>query len=387
MNPRLEQALEEAIDLGEVGVQVAAYVGEELIVDAWAGIADTTTGRPVDGKTLFPVFSVTKAVTATALHIQAERGFVDYEAPIAEYWPEFAANGKAKTKVRDALMHRAGIPMMPVGVTPELMCDWDWMIHQIEAYRPWFEPGTTNAYHTLVWGWLIGEIVRRTDPAHRPLGQFVQVEICEPLDIEDLHLGLPNSEIPRVAPLLADWEPQRDTDHLRENAMPVAVSAAPPVHNRHDIWQACLPGAGAIMNARSCARIFALLANGGQLNGVRLLTEERVRSFTQPRDGAEELDRVNEVQRHVGVGGYWLGGTLPPEIPADGSRPSILHQGGAGGSIGWADLDTKLAVGICHNKMQPLKPTDPATAPFMPIAEAVRAAAGDVHAGSGSQRN
>jgi CubicO group peptidase (beta-lactamase class C family) len=155
--------------MGEVGIQVAAYLGEELVVDAWTGVADTVTGRPVEGSTPFPVFSVTKAVTATALHIQAERGLVDYNAPVGAYWPEYAANGKGKTTVRDGLMHRGGIPQMPEGVTPELMCDCDWMVHQIETYNPWFEPGTTNAYHVLVWGWLIGEIVRRTDPTHRPI--------------------------------------------------------------------------------------------------------------------------------------------------------------------------------------------------------------------------
>jgi CubicO group peptidase (beta-lactamase class C family) len=376
-DPRIDRALEQALEAGELGVQVAAYLGEELIVNTWAGVADATTGRAVEATTLFAVFSVTKAVTATALHIQAERGLLEYDAHVADYWPEYAANGKATTTVRDALMHRAGIPQMPEGVTPERMCDWEWMVRQIENFEPWFEPGTTNAYHVLVWGWLIGELVRRTDPAQRPLEAFVQSEICEPLGIEDLYVGLPASEHQRVAPVYADWEPQADPEPLKERAMPLAVSPAPPVHNRPDVWQACIPGAGGIMTAHSCARLFALLANGGELDGVRLFSEARVRSFTQPRDDVEAIDRVNGVPCYVGAGGYWVGGTLPPEIPADGSRPSIIHHAGAGQSVGWADLDTKLAVALCHNKMQPLT-ADPVSGPLLPIAEAIRAVVHDL---------
>ena len=103
----------------EIGLQVAAYVDGVQVVDCWAGLADETTGRKVDGDTLFTVFSATKGVAATALHIQAQRGFINYDHPISEYWPEFAAHGKDKTTVRDALTHRCGVPQMPEGCTPE----------------------------------------------------------------------------------------------------------------------------------------------------------------------------------------------------------------------------------------------------------------------------
>jgi CubicO group peptidase (beta-lactamase class C family) len=114
-----QQAIDKTIrENGEVGMQVTVYQDGQPVVDAWGGIADETTGRKVDGATLFPSFSVIKATTATALHIQAERGLIEYEKPIAEYWPEFAANGKATATIRDALSHRLGIPYMPEGVTP-----------------------------------------------------------------------------------------------------------------------------------------------------------------------------------------------------------------------------------------------------------------------------
>ena len=157
-------AMERALGMGEVGIQVAAYLNGEQILNESVG-TQTRGGAPVDQNSLFAVFSVTKAIVATALHVQAERGLIEYSKKVADYWPEFARHGKESTTVADVLAHRAGIPQMPRGVTPELMLDWDWMIAQIEEFEPVFTPGTTNAYHELVWGWLVGELIRRTDRA------------------------------------------------------------------------------------------------------------------------------------------------------------------------------------------------------------------------------
>ncbi len=126
MDANTNQIVQQAVDIaigerGEIGLQVAAYLDGEPVVDVWGGLADETTGKKVDADTLFPVFSVTKAVTSVALHIQAERGLVDYGMPVAHYWPEFAAHGKDKGTIYDALTHRIGVPIMPLAVTPELM--------------------------------------------------------------------------------------------------------------------------------------------------------------------------------------------------------------------------------------------------------------------------
>ena len=370
---RVERAIEVARGAGEEGLGVAAYLDGELIINTWAGLADSAIGRVVDERTLFQVFSVTKAFTATALHLQAERGLVDYDLPIARYWPEFGARGKHRITVRDALCHRAGIPQMPTGVTPELMFDWDWMIRQIESYRPWFPAGTANAYHVLVWGWLIGEVIQRTDPLGRSVDRFIQQEVCEPLGITDFHLGLAKDQAHRVTRLAADWEPTRDSDHLREAAQPVAVAAAPPLHNREDTWAACLPGAGGIANAESVARLFAMLAGGGALGRTRLLSTARVHACRRPRDDSDAPDEMFETPAWIGQGGYWLGGDLRRRIPADGSLPAVLNQPGAGGSTGWAELDTGLAVAICHNRQFVVDRKDPGfTARITPIADAVR---------------
>src|SRR5262250_2653428 len=154
-NSMVQEAVDAAISKrGEIGLQVAAYVDGKQVVDVWGGLAAMTTGRQVDADTLFPVFSVTKAVTAVALHIQAERGLVDYATPIAHYWPEFGAHSKDKA-----------------------------------------------AYMSYTFGWVIGEVVRRTDPRRRPFGTFIQDEICRPLGIDSLWVGIPEAVAPRVATL------------------------------------------------------------------------------------------------------------------------------------------------------------------------------------------
>jgi CubicO group peptidase (beta-lactamase class C family) len=379
-NRVVQEAVDAAIrEGGEIGLQVAAYVDGKLVVDVWGGLADETTGRKVNGDTIFPVFSVTKAVTATALHIQAERGLIDYDTPIAHYWPAFGAHGKEKGTVRDALTHRIGIPQMPEGVTPELMCDWDWMVQRLADTKPLFAPGTKSAYLAYTFGWIIGEVVRRMDAKRRPFGRFVQEEICTPLGIDSLWLGIPDEAEPRVAKLTnmprpSPGAPGLSPEALIPIAIPPQVGVTQKVFGRADVRRACIPGAGGIMNARSAARFFAMLANGGELGGVRLLSEERVRSFSVPRANREEFDPVVWRALNLGMGGFHLGGESPPAPPVVGRNPHIVCHPGAGGSIGWADPDARLAVAICHNRM--FDAPTPEGNPFVPIGNAVREALG-----------
>jgi CubicO group peptidase (beta-lactamase class C family) len=374
---RLDAALEHALSLGEVGVQVAAYLGEEILVDTWVGSVERD-GAEVDGDTLFAVFSVTKGIVATAAHLQAERGLLDYNERVTAYWPEYGRHGKEVTTVADVLSHRAGVPQMPVGVSPETMCDWEWMIGSIEDLVPRFAPGTTNAYHELVWGWIVAELVQRTDPQRRRFPIFLDEELCQPLGISELYLGAPDSVLGRIAPVIADWEPDLSLNPLFGESMPLAVFPGPPVHNLREVRQGVHPGAGVITNARSGARLFALLANGGTMFGRKMLSPERVASFSTPRPDAGEVDRVMGWVAWIGVGGYWLGGQSPPAYPVIGPNPHTLAHPGIGGSIAWADPDLRLAVCICHNWMQPDEvqgSNDPAVNPFLDIAEAVRAMA------------
>ena len=343
-----EQVFKEAVDAaireGEVGIQFAVYKDGELVVNVWGGVADETTGRKVDAETLFNVFSVTKAITGTALHIQAERGLVSYDAPIARYWPEFAARGKHNATVTDALSHRTGLPEMPAGVTPEQMADYDWMVDALAKMKPIFEPGTTNAYHSYTWGWIVSEIVARTDPKQRPFRQFVADEIATPLQINDLWMGLPPEDEPRVARMTNTHTSVADQSTLRGRTMPEAVAGTEDIFGQSIIRRAVIPGAGGIFKATSVARFFALLAGEGELDGVRLLSRERVQNCLTPRTDTDKPDVAGGNVRRVSNGGFWLA------APGVVGRGRILSHPGLGGSIGWADLDNHLAVAVCHNR-------------------------------------
>ncbi len=375
-NAKVQAAIDAAVRDGrEVGLQVAAYLGEELVIDAWGGIADPATRRPVDSDTLFNVYSVTKAVAATALHIQADRGLIDYETPIAKYWPEYAANGKEKTTVRDALTHRACVPQMPEDVTPERMCDWDWMTQRIAQLKPLAEPGTKTLYLSMTFGWIIGELVRRSDPQHRSLGRFVREEIAQPLGIGDLWIGIPDhvegriaKQIDAITPVPPEYLPP-----LFLASMPPQVGLTPVVFERPDVRRAEVAGVGGIFTARSEARFWAMLANEGTLDGVRILSQELAATLNRPRANSDEPDPVMfNIPIPISVGGFWLGGSHPPVCSAKHAR-ALCHPG-QGGSIGWADPQTKLAVAICHNRL--FNASSVAEDSILPIANAVREALG-----------
>ena len=370
----VQQALDYATrEGGEIGVQVAAYLDGKLVVDAWSGVADPATGRMVDGETLFNVFSVTKAVAATALHILADRGHIEYSAPVARYWPEYGVHGKQRTTVRDVLTHRACVPQMPDGVTPERMCDWQWMTESIAGLTPLAEPGTKTLYLSMTFGWIVGELVRRTDPKRRSLGRFVHEEIAQPLGITDLWIGIPDAVEPRIAKLTDAMVPV-PTEYLPPlfvASMPDAVALNPTVFERADVRRAEVAGVGGIFNARSEARFWAMLAGGGEIDGVRLLSKELVETLNTPRVRSEEPDPVMfGFPIPISIGGFWCGGNYPPVTAAQ--SPRALCHPGQGNSIGWADPDTGLAVAICHNKL--FNPTSWEEDPLLPIALAIREA-------------
>jgi CubicO group peptidase (beta-lactamase class C family) len=335
----------------EIGVQVCAWQGEKQIVDCWAGLAESGTSRKVDGDTLFNVYSVSKAVTATALHIQAERGLVEYDAPVATYWPDFAQAGKGDVTVRQVLSHVSGVLRMPPDVTPELMTNWDWMCMRIAEMPGAYPAGSRSSYQAMTFGWLIGEVVRRTDPKRRPFGQFIREEIAEPLGATDLWMGIPSEAEPRIAKLDDVAVYVVPEGNIMREAQPLSVDLMPDPFERPYVRRACIPAVGGIFNARSVARFWAMLANGGQLGGVRLLSEARVASFAAPRPHFEDADPVFfGMKVPIGWAGFWLGGAELPPVSAPRNMRALCHPG-MGGSIGWADPDLKLAVAFCHNRM------------------------------------
>jgi CubicO group peptidase (beta-lactamase class C family) len=348
----------------ELGLQVAAYVDGELVVDAWAGVADEVSRQQVNGDTLFTTWSTTKGFVATCLHILADRGHVDYDAPVATYWPEFAAYGKEGTTVRHVLTHSAGIPHMPKGVTPEMMTDWEAMCSAIAKHEPLWKPGTKTGYHFWTFGWIVGEIIRRVDG--RAIAQFVQEELCQPLGIGDFYLGIPDAVEDRVATLIQEPMPtdvETEPNDLLLRVEPPQVTSAEVV-NRFDVRRASIPGCGGIMNARSIARHYAMLAGYGVLDGTRILSEERVNMIRALQTDAP--DEVYGVQIPKSLG-YFLGGDVNQKWSrAMGSSGEEFGHPGAGGSLGFADPARRLGFGLAKNLM---KGND--TTAFV-VAEAIR---------------
>lgn len=375
-NAAVQDAIDRAIaDRGEIGVQVAAYLHGELVIDAWGGLADRDAGVRVDGDTLFNVFSVTKGVVATALHIQAERGLVEYDRPVAEYWPAYGANGKEAVTVRDALSHRTGTPQMPAGVTVDTIGDWDAMAAGCAALPPLLPVGSP-AYQSFSFGWVIGEIVRRTDPARRGFRDFVRQEIAEPLGIADLWIGTDPAVEPRIARLVNGdgHHPLPQEGSLMELSMPNAIRLVPEVYEQTQVRRACVPGTGGIFTARAGARFFAMLANGGELDGVRLLSPERIAMACERREGGLEPDPVFfGAVMPISQGGYWLcDGIMPNTCPM--KSPRAIGSPGVGGSLAWADPDSGLAVAFCHNHMT--NPREGDRQPCSEIADVIRESLG-----------
>jgi CubicO group peptidase (beta-lactamase class C family) len=325
------------------GAQVAVYLDGKLVVDAWAGVADVRTGAPVTADTLFPVFSTTKGLQATVMHILAERGQIDYDKPIAHYWPEFAANGKESITLRHALSHSSGLPYMPVDIDHPQLCDWDTMCRLMAQQRPAFAPGEKTFYHPVTYGWILGEVARRVDGRH--FQPFVEAEISGPLGIEDsMFAGIPADREKDVAYLEEIFEPKP----VDPNALPppppnpAEQGVSPcmnPLHewmNRSDARRACIPASNGIMTARAIARHYASLLPGG-VDGVEILPPERIRIASElqiPKTGFIEGVTTKAL-------GYGLG---------DGGIPTSFGHGGYGGSAGYGDVPHRLGVGVTRNQ-------------------------------------
>ena len=349
-----------ALERGDVGVQVAVWGPDGLVAEGWGGTIDTGGSRVVAADTLFPVYSVTKGITAAALQVQIARGLLRLEDRVVDYWPEYAQAGKEATTVLDMVTHRAGLSEMPEDATPERTADWDWMVNRLAGMAPVYAPGTTNAYHSVTWGWLVGELVCRTDPAHRPFGTFVHEELFAPIAVDDCYMVLPPEADNRLVSVGGQvfWpgRPPRDQPEAPMD----------PGNYRH-----CAPSGGVVTTARACARFFAMLANGGVLDGVRVLPEELLLASLEPRPDALTPDATAGRVRYIGRGGWWLGGEAPPAEPLVGFGRRMLWHPGLGGSTGVADLDRGYGYAFCHNRLLRWEAVPRDEHAFGAIAEAV----------------
>jgi len=351
---------------GPGGAAACVYYDGEKVVDLWGGTRNRA-GDPWESDTVSISFSTTKGIASTLLHMYVDRGAIDLDAPVATYWPEFAQAGKEAITVRQVMCHEAGLyglaDMVEHG---NEMLDWDRMIERLSAATPRHAPGAAHGYHAMTYGWLAGELVRRV-AGGKPFSELLENEIARPLGLDGLFCGVPADQQHRCAELIAagmDGTPEQRVDRmekiqkqaarfarvLRFFRIPwdpthsVAALVAPKMDevdfNSEAFRAASIPAANGMFTARSLARLYACLARGGELDGVRLLSEAAVDR------AAEEQNRG--VGRVIPVSMRWRLGYH--RVFAMGARmPHGFGHFGFGGSGAFAEPARKLSVALTVN--------------------------------------
>lgn len=333
-------------DHDEVGAAVCVYHHGRPVVDLWGGRADRESGRPWEQDTLQLVFSTTKGIAAACVHLLGERGVLDLDAPVARYWPEFAAQGKGEIPLRWVLSHEAGMAAVTGEVTMDDVLGWDGVVAAIAAQAPIWEPGTAHGYHARSYGWIVGEVVRRV--TGRSLGRFFAEEIAGPFGL-DFFIGLPPGELGRVArvyppaidPAMREvMDAFMGSDTLLGQVIsgPSGLFGYDDMWNRPEVLAAEMPSSNGIGTARAIARFYAALV--GEVDGRRLLSARTVERATEV--AVSGPDRVIGLPMSFGLGFM----TPPPAGPAG----SFGHAG-AGGSLGVADPVDTWALGYVMNQM------------------------------------
>ncbi|MDQ0792372.1 serine hydrolase [Streptomyces sp. B1I3] len=368
--------------------QLAVHHRGRLVVDLWSAGTGTAGGRPFGPDAVTVLMSVSKGLVAVCAHLLSERGALDLDAPVARYWPEFAAAGKARTTVSDLLTHRAGLPAFGDGAEgvglPELL-DHGARVRTLAAMPPVWEPGSAVLYHALTYGHLAGEVIRRV--SGRSVGQLFAHEVAGPLGL-GLWIGLPQAEEHRFVPQFSVLPPP--TPHqvaafvgglglvpdgrlaLALRASAAELAACTDAFGTREGRAVEFPAAGAIGDARSLSRLYAALV--GQVDGVRLLSPRTVDRARTPQTDhlmpPAPLDRIGGPHRSR----FGLGFELPrPGLPLLGEG-SFGHAG-AGGRLGMAHPESGIAVGYVCTAMtwNPAAGPDPRWAGWT---AAVREAAG-----------
>jgi CubicO group peptidase (beta-lactamase class C family) len=350
LQQQIQKTVDELVDSGaERGVQVAVYRNGEQVVDVVAGVADPATGRPIDPGTVFYNFSVGKGATSTIVHLLAERGLFGYDTPVADLWPEFAANGKQGVTIRQVLNHTAGVPAVPLDTTVEDLCDWDKMCAAMAAAELWWEPGTKVGYHAMSFGYLLGEVVRRA--TGKRISQVLAEEVAGPLGVAgELWFGMPASEHHRLARLEDEPGAAEQAAQMMASLppdLPMFKSAPPELFpnaafgNRADTLAADIP-AGGKTSARAIARMYAALL--GEVDGVRLIPPERLAEATAVSSSG--VDEVFGMPTTWGLG-YGIGG---PAGDAQDSQ-TTFGLGGVGGSFACGDTASGIAWAVTKNRI------------------------------------
>lgn len=343
----VRSALARNLDSGEeLGASLVLDLDGDIVIDMWGGFRDQAGTVPWDEHTITNVWSSTKTVTSLAALILADRGELDVDAPVATYWPEFAANGKQDVLVRHLMSHSSGVSGLDQPAVVEDLYDWEKSTARFAAQAPWWPPGTAPGYHALNFGHLIGEVVRRI--SGKALKRFVAEEIAGPLGA-DFQIGAAEADWGRIAdvvpppPLpfdLATLDPASPMVRTFTGPFAEASAANTPGWRRADIGAANGHG-----NARSVARIMSVVARGGEVDGVRLLSPETIELiFREQQNG---VDLVLGVPMRYGIGYGLPQRDSVPWIPDD----KICFWGGWGGSMIVMDVGRRITISYTMNKM------------------------------------
>ena len=343
---RLGELLSATIDSGDdLGASVSVTIEGQTVVDLWGGHADPGRTTPWERDTITNVWSSTKTMTSLAALVLVDRGELDVYAPVATYWPEFAANGKEAVEVRHLMSHTSGVSAWAQPVEVADIYDWDKSTSMLAAQAPWWEPGTASGYHALNQGHLVGEVVRRV--SGRSLGRFFAEEIAAPLGV-DFQIGLDPAEFHRVSNVVAPPPLPVDMTMLDPDSVMFKTFTGPSP-DAEESWtpqwrQAEIGAANGHGNARSVARAQAVVANGGTVDGVQLLSEKTIDLIFDEQ--AYGVDLVLGQPVRFGIG-YALPSEAAPFLPDD----RICYWGGWGGSAIIVDVDRRMTFAYVMNRM------------------------------------
>ncbi len=348
------------------GSAVCVYHRGRQVVDVWGGVRNAAGDR-WQADTVAPSFSTTKGVVSTLLHRLVDEGRAHYDDPVARYWPAFAANGKANITLRQALTHQAGLYRIRDLISdPQEMLDWPHMLEVMAAAAPVHEPGAAHGYHAITYGWLLGGLIEAL--AEAPLAEVLRTRLVEPLGLDGAFIGLPEDALGRRAELtrgisgpgsLRDRSDGGSASRWRARAGALVTRALRGVGvdldefdaalnpftaafdwNAPATVQASIPAANGQFTARSLARIYAMLAAGGELDGVRVLSQQRVRELGVVV--SRSRDRVLQLPMHWRLGYHRA-------FSFGRQSPSAFGHYGYGGSGAFCDPTRELAVALTLN--------------------------------------
>ena len=336
-------------ELGDVGASYAVTVEGEYVVDIWGGHRDAAKTQPWAEDTIVCVYSTTKTMTFLCALMLADRGELDFHAPVVKYWPEYGQQGKEATEVRHLMSHTAAVPGFDPQIKHDEIYDWDLCVENLAAQKPWWEIGTQSGYHAATQGFLIGELVRRI--TGKSFGTFFKDEVATPLGA-DFHIGVDARHLHRIGEMIPDPTPLEEGDNPFADMEPGSVAARLLEGQEMDdnavntaAWQqAEIPAANGHGNARSVVRAQTALANGGRAFGVELLSAAGCQRILEEQING--VDLLFGFPLRIGMG-YGFPAKDLPWTPSDTS----MFWGGAGGSTIVVDLHRHVCLSYVMNKM------------------------------------